>query len=508
MSRAPDPVLPDAGLPAQIAGYRLDGYLGQGSMAAVYLAWDKRADRQVALKVLAPELARDAAFRARVLRESPAAAALGHPHIIPVYQAGEVGGTVYVAMRYIEGGDARSRLNRLGPLPPGPAWNVIAQVAGALDAAHGNGLIHRDVKPANILLEATGTAAGAAQLAGDDETGQAYLSDFGMSRDFSPAEIIATGQFAGSLDYAAPEQLEDGGAVDGRADLYALACAGFELLCGTPPFGQDQGLTVMYAQLYAPPPAATGRRPDLPAAVDQVLATALAKDPADRYPSCGQFAEELRVALGLRPGAAQRPPRPRPPADAAAAGLAAAAGPAGPAARGRAGRACRAVPPGASRRPGIHRTAAGGPRPAQPGPGEFRPTPWPGDWPGRTGSTAVPAGPRRAEARRRRRRGRRRRGGRGRHRRCPVEAAISGPASRVHTHVSALRLRRVLAAVSVSVAVAVRPGRPAGGRDQHPAGFERRHPHGAAGRRGPGSGLREPARRSQPAAGRRESARH
>ena len=123
-----------------------------------------------------------------------------------------------------------------------------------------------------------------------------------MSTNSPPGEITAAGQFAGTLDYVAPEQIE-GRALDGRADLYSLACAGFELLCGTPPFGQDQGLTVMYAQLYAPPPAATARRPDLPAAVDQVLATALAKNPADRYATCGQFAEELHAALGLIPAA-------------------------------------------------------------------------------------------------------------------------------------------------------------------------------------------------------------
>ena len=127
-----------------------------------------------------------------------------------------------------------------------------------------------------------------------------------MSTNVPPGDVTATGQFAGTLDYVAPEQIE-GRAVDGRADLYALASAGFELLCGAPPFGQDQGLTVMYAQLYAPPPSATARRHELPAAVDQVLATALAKNPADRYATCGQFAEELRAALELAPGARTRP---------------------------------------------------------------------------------------------------------------------------------------------------------------------------------------------------------
>jgi serine/threonine-protein kinase len=255
----------------------------------------------VALKVLVPELAGDTAFRTTMIRESQAAAAVGHPHIIPVYEAGEADGIAYVAMRYIRGEDARSLLNRLGPLPFGYAWHIVAQIASALDAAHAHGLIHRDVRPANILLEA-----------GEDEPGQAYLAEFGTRRAFPPGRVIAAGQFASSLDYLAPEQIE-GHALDGRADLYALACTGFELLCGTPPFGQDQGATLLYAQLYAPPPAASATRADLPAAVDLVLATALNKNPADRYPSCGQFAEELRTALGLSPGEPVGPPPSRSP---------------------------------------------------------------------------------------------------------------------------------------------------------------------------------------------------
>ena len=282
-------------------------------MAAVYLAQDRRLHRRVALKVLAPDLARDAAFRTSVIRESRAATAVDHPHIIPVYEADEASGTLYVAMRYVRGGDARSLLNRLGPLPFGHAWRIIAQIASALDAAHAHGLVHRDVRPGNILLDASDTAdGGTSQRVGDCEFDHAYLSDFGMSKGFSPGQIIATDQFTGTLDYAAPEHIE-GRALDGRADLYSLACTAFELLSGLPPFGPDQGPTLMYAQLYAPPPSATARRPELPAAVDLVLATALAKNPADRYPSCGRFAGELRAALGLRPGDPADPPRSRSP---------------------------------------------------------------------------------------------------------------------------------------------------------------------------------------------------
>jgi serine/threonine protein kinase len=291
----------------KIADYRLDGYLGRGSMATVYLARDERTDHTVALKVLAPELARDAAFRTRFLHESRAAAAVDHPNIIPVYDVGDAGGTLYVAMRYIQGGDARALLNRLGPLPFGWAWSIIAQVASALDAAHANGLIHRDVKPTNMLLEAGDSAGGGAPPRADSsDFGRVYLSDFGISKNSPAGDGTTMGQVAGTLDYVAPEQVE-GRAVDGRADLYSLACAGFELLCGTPPFGQDQGLTVMYAQLYAPPPTASARRPDLPPAVDRVMATALAKNPTDRYMTCGQFAEELHSALGLGPAAADAP---------------------------------------------------------------------------------------------------------------------------------------------------------------------------------------------------------
>jgi serine/threonine-protein kinase len=284
-----------------IAGYRLDGYVGQGSRAVVYLAQDERLHRQVALKVMMPELARDPGFRTRMISESRAAAALGHPHIVPVFEADETDGTLYAAMRYVTGGDAGSLLGRHGPLPLGYAWRIVAQIASALDAVHAHGLMHRDVRPANILVD--GDAAGG-RAAGS----HAFLSDFGMSKVFPSGQVIEADQAAGILDYLPPEQIE-GRDVDARADQYSLACAGFELLCGMPPFGPDQGQTLMYAQIYADPPAASARRAGIPAAADSVLATALAKDPADRYPSCGRFAEELRAALGLRPGQSADPPR-------------------------------------------------------------------------------------------------------------------------------------------------------------------------------------------------------
>jgi serine/threonine-protein kinase len=293
--------LPAAGQTGTIAGYRLDGLVGQGSRAVVYLARDVRLRRRVALKVMTPELARDSGFGTRMISESRAAAALGHPAIVPVFEADEADGILYAAMRYVTGGDTRSLLSRHGQLPLGYAWRIVAQIASALDAAHAHDVIHRDVRPANFLLDgddAGGRAAGS----------HAYLSDFGMSQVFPPGQVITADQAAGMLDYLAPEQIE-GRAADGRTDQYSLACAAFELLCGMPPFGPDQGQTLMYAQIYADPPAASARRAGIPSAVDSVLATALAKDPACRYPSCGRFAEELRAALGLRPGEPADPPQ-------------------------------------------------------------------------------------------------------------------------------------------------------------------------------------------------------
>jgi serine/threonine protein kinase len=340
-------------MPGKIAGYRLEGRIGEGDMAVVRVAHDERLDRKVAVKILAPELARDAAFRARLLHQVRAAAEIDHPHILPVYEAGDASGIVYVVMRYVRGGDARSLLSPPGPLPPARAWKVLAQVASALDTAHAYGVVHRNVKPANMLFDASSEVGGRTpDWAGGDRFDHVYLADFGMRRDWSPDEIITAAHSAGTLDYAAPEQIE-GRAVDGRADLYSLACVGFELLCGTAPFGQDQGLTVMYAQLYAPPPPATARRPDLPAAVDVVLATALAKNPADRYATWGQFAEELRTALRLVPGESDNPARLRSP------------GHARPVAESRLASGDKRP----ARRPDFEHEPTQSPTPVQPGPG-------------------------------------------------------------------------------------------------------------------------------------------
>jgi len=296
------PVSGDFAVGAQIAGYRLAEQIGWGGMAVVYRALDVRLDRWVALKILAPELARDDSFRQRFISESRAAAAVDHPHIIPVFEAGEAGGVLFIAMRYVGGGDVRTLVRRLGPLDAARATSIISQVASALAAAHTVGLVHRDVKPANMLL---GTVAGSGR------PDHVYLSDFGLSKQaLATAGLTQTGQFVGTLDYMAPEQIESR-PVDGRTDLYSLGCAAFEVLAGRPPFNRGQHLGRLFAQLAAPPPPLTARRPDLPPAIDQVLARALAKSPDDRYQSCLDFAASLRAACGLdwdasgqlRPGA-------------------------------------------------------------------------------------------------------------------------------------------------------------------------------------------------------------
>jgi serine/threonine-protein kinase len=291
---------------AQIAGYRLEEQIGRGGMAVVYRALDIRLDRWVALKIMAPEAARDQAFRQRFIQESRAAAAVDHPHIIPIFEAGEASGVLFIAMRYVSGGDVRALVSRLGPLNAIRVSNIIGQVASALDAAHASGLVHRDVKPGNMLIGV---------VAGSGNPDHVYLADFGLSKQsLSSPGLTATGQFLGTLDYVAPEQIE-GRPVDGRADLYGLACTAFEMLSGTPPFSRDQNLALMWAQLSEHPPPLSSRRAGLPPPVDRVLARALAKSPDDRYQTCLDFAAALRDACEPRPSEAPKlQPYPRRPA--------------------------------------------------------------------------------------------------------------------------------------------------------------------------------------------------
>jgi DNA-binding beta-propeller fold protein YncE len=282
-----------------VGGYRLEERIGEGGMAAVFRAYDSRLGRYVALKILAPGLAADETFRQRFVRESRAAAAVDEPHIVPVFEAGESAGVLFIAMRYVRGGDVRSLIRGSGPLPAGRAAEIVAQAASALDAAHARGLVHRDVKPANMLLESSGAGAG-----GPDHV---YLSDFGLSKGaLAATDLTARGQFLGTLDYSAPEQIE-ARPLDGRSDEYALACSAFEMLYGEPPFRREQGVSVMYAHLSEPPPLVRSRRPELAAAVDDVLARGMAKRPGDRYGSCGEFAAALRSALGAEGSLADQP---------------------------------------------------------------------------------------------------------------------------------------------------------------------------------------------------------
>jgi serine/threonine-protein kinase len=276
-----------------IAGYRLEEKIGTGGMAIVYRARDERLQRQVALKLMAPARSADESFQLRFIQESRAAAAVDDPHIIPVYEAGEAGGVLYIAMRYVAGGDVQGLLKREGQRPAAQVAAIVSAVASALDSAHAAGLVHRDVKPANMLLD---TRPG--------RPDHVYLSDFGLSKgSLSSAGVTSSGQFLGTPNYTAPEQIQ-GRPVSGQTDQYALACTAFELLCGEPVFPRDQGVAIIYAHLSQPPRSLLTQRPDLLPAADAVLARALAKAPQDRFGSCGEFAEALRASLSVAPAVA------------------------------------------------------------------------------------------------------------------------------------------------------------------------------------------------------------
>ncbi|MFP1625473.1 serine/threonine-protein kinase [Streptomyces sp. 5K101] len=293
----------------QIAGYRVEGVIGRGGMAVVYRAKDLRLDRTVALKLIAPERVRDDTFRRRFTHESRVAAAIDHPHIVPIFEAGETDGVLYIAMRYVSGLDLRAMLDRDGPLPVATALRIAGQVASALDAAHEHDLVHRDVKPGNVLI-AAGTDS--------DHPEHVYLTDFGLTKKMQSLTGFTTaGEFVGTLDYMAPEQIS-GRPVDGRCDLYSLACAVYECLSGGPPFQRDEDVALLWAHQYDQPPRLTERCPGIAPAADDVMAKALAKVPEDRYGSCLEFVAALRVATGSGVGervvAGSPGPPPEPPA--------------------------------------------------------------------------------------------------------------------------------------------------------------------------------------------------
>ena len=270
-----------------IGEYVVEEPIGSGGMGEVYRALDERLGRRVALKVLLRRLADDAGFRERLLRESRLAASLDHPNVVPVYEAGEADGRLFIAMRYVDGTDLKALLRREGALEPARAIALATQIAAALDAAHALGLVHRDVKPSNVLID---------QQGGREHV---YLADFGLTQSASDREP-AEGSLMGSVDYVAPEQIR-GDEVDARADVYALGCLLFEALTGTVPFTGVSEVAVVYAHLDEEPPAASGRRPGLPAAVDDVLRRAMAKERDDRQPTATGLVEGAAAALGLVP---------------------------------------------------------------------------------------------------------------------------------------------------------------------------------------------------------------
>ena len=271
------------------AGYRIEGLAGEGGMGVVYRASQVALDRQVALKLIVPKLADDITFRERFRRESQLGASIEHPNVIPVYEAGEADGLLFICMRWVEGTDMRSLIIREGRLDPARAISIVEQIGAALDAAHRHGLVHRDVKPANVLLAA-------------EAREHAYLTDFGLTkRTTSAAGLTGTGQFMGTIDYMPPEQIK-GEPADARADVYSLGCLLYHSLTGHTPYERDSEVATIYAHLADPPPRLVEGAPEAPSALDEVVRRALAKEPNERYPSAGDLARAAAAALtGVAP---------------------------------------------------------------------------------------------------------------------------------------------------------------------------------------------------------------
>ena len=271
----------DPRLGTEIAGYRIEERIGRGGMGVVYRAQHMNLQRRAAIKIIAPEFADTKGFRSRFIREARIAAALQHPNIVTVYDAGQSGQTLYIAMQFIRGSDLSAILNEEGRLRPYRAIDVCRQVASALDAAHGMALIHRDVKPGNVLIEGR----------------RAYLTDFGLTkRGGSKTGLTQAGELVGTIHYVAPEQIE-GGDVDARTDVYSLACLLFHCLTGHVPFERETDVAVIYAHLSETPPKLTDVRPELPAGLDAVIAKGLDKSPERRFQSCSDLMSAARVVI-------------------------------------------------------------------------------------------------------------------------------------------------------------------------------------------------------------------
>jgi serine/threonine-protein kinase len=271
----------DPRLGSVIAGYRIEERIGRGGMGVVYRAQHLNLQRRAAIKIIAPDLAESEGFRERFTREARIAAALQHPNIVTVYDAGEVDGLLYLAMQYIQGEDLAAILRADGRLRPYRAIDVCRQVASALDAAHAMGLIHRDVKPANVLIEGR----------------NAFLTDFGLTKQAGTnAQLTRAGDVVGTIHYVAPEQIE-GRRVSARSDVYALGCLLYHCLSGQVPFAHETDVAVIYAHLSEQPPSLSELRPELPEGLDAVMAKALDKSPDRRFPSCGDMISAARAVI-------------------------------------------------------------------------------------------------------------------------------------------------------------------------------------------------------------------
>jgi S1-C subfamily serine protease len=282
-SPAPAPKIGDI-----IGGFTLRSQLGEGGMGVVWLAEEEAGEqRRAALKVLPEDLSHNEEIRERFLRETRYAEHVRHPNIAEVYGAGEENGNLWLAMRYLEGTDLAAVIRRGGPLQPRRAMAITGQVAAALDEAHQAGLLHRDIKPANIML--------ASSNGGD----QAFVIDFGLGKAPQTDEqgLTKPGQFVGTIDYTAPEQITQQQTLDGKVDQYSLACVLYEMLTGEVPFPKKRDVEVIMAHVGEPPPKPSEKREGLPAAIDDVIAKAMAKDPGERYPTCTAFFEAASEAL-------------------------------------------------------------------------------------------------------------------------------------------------------------------------------------------------------------------
>ncbi|MBA2630296.1 MAG: serine/threonine protein kinase, partial [Thermoleophilaceae bacterium] len=279
--------MPEIDVGSEIAGHRLEEIIGRGGMGVVYRARDLTLDRVVALKVIAPEFAELPEFRDRFKRESRQAASIRHPNVISIYRAGEEGALLFITMDYVEGTDLKTFIGVRGRLDPRLAAEVVAQVAAGLEAAHTRGLVHRDVKPANVLIE---------------NQRQAYLTDFGLTKPAAPGSAFTkTGMVVGTTDYLAPEQIQ-GDKLDARVDVYALGCVLYESLTGFVPYPRENPAATMWAHMSDPPPSVLERAPDVPVEFDQVVRRAMAKDPNQRFLSAEAMGQALTAAAsGVEP---------------------------------------------------------------------------------------------------------------------------------------------------------------------------------------------------------------